>query len=72
MLGPRVELLEVVRCIQRFARRESEPGEIVDDRPGEFDVFGIGVGVVVTQIADTTELRSDAEIDADGLGMADV
>src|SRR3954454_8630865 len=72
MNGPFIQLFEVVRCVQRFAGRESEPRQIVDDRTGELDVFGVGIRVVESQIAHTAEVRGDPVVDADGLGVTDV
>ncbi len=73
MLGPLVELLEVVGRVHGFAGRlEAEPGDIRSDGFGV--VFGLagGVGVVETQPAGAAQFGGDPEVEAYGLGVADV
>ena len=71
--GEAVQFLEVVGgVVQTLAPVEPEPPDVVLDG---FDVAGVllgGVGVVETQVAAAAELTGDAEVEADGLGVADV
>ena len=72
MLGPLVELLEVVAGVDRLARLEAQPANVVDDRVDVFGLLGDGVGVVEAQLAQPAELVGDAKVDADCLGVPDV
>ncbi len=49
-----------------------EPGDVLGDGVDVFHVFFGGVGVVHAQVASTAELAGDAEVETDGLGVADV
>jgi len=49
-----------------------EPLDVRGDGIDVFDILLGGVGVVHTEIAPAAELPGDAEVEADGLGMADV
>src|SRR6185503_5332671 len=46
--------------------------DVVLDRLDVLDVFGGGIGVVEAQVADAVELGRDAEVEADGLHVADM
>ena len=71
--GEVVQPLEVVRRKkQLFATIEPQPADIFLDGLDEFDVFRLGVGVVEPQVTHTGVLLCDAEIQANGLGVADV
>ena len=72
ILGPRVQLLEVVGGVDRRAGLVSEPGDVVLDRLDVFDLLGAGVRVVQAQVAGAAEVAGHAEILDDGLGMSDV
>ena len=73
VLGPGVEGLEVVRGeVQVGPPVEAEPAHVLLDR---LDVLGLlrgRVGVVEAQVAAPAELRGDAEVEADRLGVPDV
>src|ERR1051325_104967 len=72
-LAPLVELLEVVGgVVLAVIPIETEPADVVLDRARVLDVFLDRVRVVKTQIAASAVLESDAEVEADGLGVADV
>ena len=72
-LGEPVELFVVVRGVE-FAPApvEPQPPHIVLDRIDVLDVLLDRVGVVEAEVADATEIGGDPEVDADGLGVADV
>ena len=73
LLGPLVELLEVVAgVIEVRAPVEAEPADVARDRVDVLLAFLRGVGVVEAQVAAAAELPGHAEIDRDGLGVADV
>ena len=73
LLGELVELLEVVGRVElAVAPVEPEPAHVVHDRVDVLDVFLDRVGVVEAQVAVAAELAGDAEVEADGLGVADV
>ncbi len=71
-LGPVVQLLEVVAGVQGLARVVTQPAQVGQDALDERHLLGVGVGVVESQLADTTELAGQFEIERDRLGMADV
>ncbi len=72
-LGVLVHLLEVVGREEHLAvPAEAEPGDVLLDRLDVLDVFLGRVGVVHPQVAPAAELVGDAEVQADGLGVADV
>ena len=73
MLGPVVELLEIVRgMIEVLAPVEAEPAHVALDGVDIFLLFLGRVGVVETQMAAAAEFLRDAEIQADRLGVADM
>ena len=73
LLGPLVELLEVVgRVKQVLAPVEAEPADVPHDLVGVLLRLFHRVGVVEAQVAAAAEFLRDAEIDADGFGVADV
>ena len=73
MLGPFVELLEVVGgVVVMQAPVEAEPADVVLDRDRVLDVFLQRVRVVEAEVAAPAILVGDAEVEADRLGVADV
>ncbi len=68
-----VHLLKVIRGIAHFAIPfKAEPADIFLDGLDVFDVFLAGVGVVHAQVAFPVVVAGDAEVDIEGLGMADM
>ena len=55
-----------------MASNSREPGQIANDSVDETGVFGIGVGVVESQIAPSAELFGKTEVEGDRLCMTDV
>ncbi len=51
---------------------EAQPAHVVHDGVDVFHVFLAGVGVVEAQVAQPLVLGRQSEIEADGLGVADV
>jgi hypothetical protein len=73
VLGPVVELLEIVRCVVEVpAPIEAEPAHIALDRVDVFLLLLGRIGVVEAQVAAAAELLGDPEIEADRLGVADM
>ena len=63
MLGPLVELLEVVRCvIEMGSPVEAEPAHIVLDGVDVFLLLLRRIGVVEAQVTAAAELLRNAEI----------
>ena len=70
---PLVELLEVVRgVVQVVAPVEAQPAHVALDGVDVLLLLLHRVGVVEAEVAVAAELLRDAEVQADGLGMADV
>ncbi len=68
-----VEPLVVVGGVKKpVVPVEAEPTHVGDDRLHEFEGFAARVGVVHPQVAGAPVLGFDAEIETDGLRMADV
>jgi len=73
MLGPGVELLEIIRGeMEILAPVEAEPVHIAFDRVDVFLLLLLRVGVVEAQMAAAAEFQRGAEIEADRLGVADM
>ena len=73
MDGPLVELVEVVgREVEMLAPVEPEPANIRFDRVDVLLLFLDRVRVVEPQMTATTELGSDAEVEADRFRVPDV
>ena len=73
ILGPRIELLEIVRgVIEVLAPIKPQPAHIRFDGVDVFLLFLGGIGVVEAQMAAAAKLLRDAEIEANGLGVADM
>jgi len=72
VLGPGVQLAEVVGGVQQPRRVETQPFDVGDDRFDVLRLLGVGVRVVEAQVADAPELLRRPEVDRDGLGVTDV
>ncbi len=73
VLGVLVEPLVVVRGVElAVVPVEAEPADVLLDGVHVLDVFLDRVGVVEAQVAAPAVLGGDAEVEADGLGVADV
>ena len=73
LLGVLIEPLVVVRgVVLAVVPVEAEPADVVLDGVDVLDVFLDRVGVVEAQVAVAAVLGRDAEVEADGLGVADV
>ena len=71
--GPGVELIEVVGGVEEAVLPvEAEPAHVLDDGVDVLDLFLGRVGVVEAHVALAAELGRQAEVQADGLGVADV
>jgi hypothetical protein len=73
VLGPRVELLEIVRCVVEV-RPQSKPSQrtsLLDGIDKFLLLFG-GIGVIEAQMTAAAEFLRDAEIEANRLGVTDV
>ena len=71
-LGVLVQQLEVVRGIEDARPLEPEPVYVRLDRLDVLDILFRRVRVIEPQVALALELLSDAEVQADRLGVADV
>ena len=73
MLGPFVELLEIIRgVIEVLAPVEAEPAHVALDGVDIFLLFLGRIGVVEAQMAPAAEFLGNAEIQADRFGVADM
>ena len=73
VLGPVVQPLEIVRgVVEVLAPVEAEPAHVALDGVDVFLLFLDRIGVVEAQVAAAAELLRDAEVEADGFGVADV
>ncbi len=71
--GPRIQRLEVVgRVEQVVAPVEPEPADVGLDGVDVLLLLLLRIRVVEAQVAVAAELRGDAEVEADRLGVADV
>jgi hypothetical protein len=70
--GPLVELAEVVGGVAEALPVEAEPAHVFHNGIYVLLLFLFGIGVVEAQVCFAAELVGEAEIDADGLGVADV
>ncbi len=70
--GPLVELGEVVGGVAEAVPLEAQPADVFLDGVDVLLLFFFGVGVVEAQVGLAAELVGEAEVDADGLGVADV
>ena len=70
---PRVELLEVVRCVEFVVSPvKPHPPQVSLDSANVLDILRFRVGVVESEIADTVILRSEPEIQRATLGVTDM
>ena len=72
LLAALVHLREIVRSVVELVPLESQPADVALDGADVFLLLLGRVGVVVAQIAGAAVLDGGAEIDADGLDVADV
>ena len=73
VLGPVVELLEIVRrMVEMLAPVEAEPAHVALDGVDVFLLLLHRIGVVEAQVAAAAEFLRHAEIQADRLGVADM
>src|SRR5262249_39971701 len=73
LLGPSVELLEVVAGVVEVpAPVEAQPSDVAHDRVDVLLSLLGGVGVAETERAESAELRGHPEVNGDRLGVADV
>jgi hypothetical protein len=72
LLRRQVEHVEVVGRVAQAVPVEAQPAHVVLDGAHVLGVFLGRVGVVQAQVAGAAELRGDAEVQADRLGVADV
>ena len=70
--GPLVKLVEVVGGVAQPLPLEAEPADVALDGVDVLLLFFFGVGVVEAQVGLAAELIGKAEVEADGLGVADV
>ncbi len=70
--GPGVELGEVVGGVAEAVPLEAEPADVFLNGIDVLLLFFFGVGVVEAEVGFAAELVGEAEVDADGLGVADV
>ena len=70
--GPLVELAEVVGGVAEAVPVEAEPADVFLDGVDVLLLFFFGIGVVEAQVGFAAELVGEAEVEADGLGVADV
>ena len=73
MQGIIVQLLEIVRGEEQpVLPVEPQPPDVGHDGIHILHFFLAGVGVIEPEVADAVEFGGDAEVEADGLGVADV
>ena len=70
LLGPLVELVEVVRCVALLLPLEAEPLDVFLDGINIFGVLLGRIGVVVAQVGLATVLLGKSEIYAKALGVS--
>ena len=70
--GPFVELIEVIRSVEKSIPVEAEPLHVGHDGIDVFGFFLLGIGVVETQVGMAGEFVGEAEVEADRFGVADV
>ena len=67
-----VQLVEIVRGMAQVAPFIAQPTHVFFNRVGVFGLFLFGVGVVEAQVAVAAEGFRHVEVQADGLGVADM
>ena len=71
--GPLIQLIEIVGGVEApVLPIEAEPVDVVDDGIDVLGLFLAGIGVVEPQVGLAAELGREAEVEADGFGVADV
>ena len=66
------EFLEIVAGIIDVSPLESQPLDVIFDALDILCIFLDGVGIVETEVTDTTVFLGQTEVDGNGLGMSDV
>ncbi len=69
---PCEELIEVVGGVTETIPLEAKPAHIFLDGVHVLLLFLLGIGVVKAQVGEAAELVGQSEVEADGLGVADV
>ena len=73
MLGPDIQLLEIIARVQNLAvGLEAKPTNVVDNRIDIFGVFGDWVGVVEAEPTDAAERLGDSKVGTDRLRVSDM
>ena len=72
VLGPLVQLVEVVRRVELLVPMEAQPLDVLLDGVHVFGVLLRGVRVVVTEVRLAAVLLRETEVQADGLGVTQV
>ena len=72
LLGPLVELVEVVGGIMLLGPLKTEPCDIFFDGVHVLHIFLDRVGVIEAEVAETVIFLGDSEVQTDGLGVADM
>ena len=70
--SPLVELGEVVGGVAEALPLEAKPADVGHDGVDVLLLFFFRIGVVEAQVGLAAELVGETEVDADGLGVADV
>ena len=72
LLGPFVELVEVIGCVKLFLPIESEPLDVFLDGVDVLGILLCGIGVVVAEIGLASVLLREPEIDAEALRVPEM
>ncbi len=72
VLGPLVELVEIVRRVAFLLPLEAQPLDVLLDGVHVLDILLDGVGVVVAEVGLAAVLEGEPEVDAQGLGVSEV
>lgn len=72
LLGQFIQAIKVITGMGGADRLEAQPLDNISDRFEIFLLLTGGIGIVVAQIADSTVVLGETEIDSDGLAVADV
>ena len=71
-LGELVQMIEVVRRVGDLVRLEAQPVNSLSDRSKVLFLFGFGVGIVVSQVANTIMELGIAKVDGNGLAVTNM
>ena len=73
MLGPLVELLEIIGCVVEVRSPiEAEPAHVLLNRIDIFLLLLSRIGIIEAKMTTAAELLRDTEIEADRLGVTNV